>query len=71
MLEEGGVQAPAPQRQARLLEHLRSELFVDVQVLKEKLGVAVALSTLWLAVARLGLTVKKKSTARRSKTART
>jgi DeoR/GlpR family transcriptional regulator of sugar metabolism len=32
----------APQRQARLLEHLRSELFVDVQVLREKLGVSVA-----------------------------
>jgi len=33
---------PAPQRQARLLEHLRSELFVDVQVLKDKLGVSIA-----------------------------
>jgi DeoR/GlpR family transcriptional regulator of sugar metabolism len=42
VLEEGGVQVPAPQRQARLLEHLRSELFVDVQVLKEKFGVSIA-----------------------------
>jgi DeoR/GlpR family transcriptional regulator of sugar metabolism len=32
----------APQRQARLLEHLRSELFVDVQVLKEQFGVSIA-----------------------------
>lgn len=32
----------APQRQARLLEHLRSELFVDVQVLKDQFGVSIA-----------------------------
>ena len=32
----------APQRQARLLEHLRTELFVDVQLLTEALGVSIA-----------------------------
>ena len=32
----------APQRQARLLEHLRSRLFVDVQILREELGVSVS-----------------------------
>lgn len=32
----------APQRQARLLEHLRSELFVDVHLLTEKFGVSIA-----------------------------
>lgn len=39
--------------------------------LRKTLGVAVALSTLWAAVARLGLTVKKKSTGRPSRTERT
>lgn len=33
---------PAPQRQARLLEHLRTELFSDVQVLKDRFGVSIA-----------------------------
>lgn len=33
---------PAPRRQARLLEHLRSETFVDVQVLRERLAVSLA-----------------------------
>ena len=35
-------QVSAPQRQARLLEHLRTELFVDVQLLTEALGVSIA-----------------------------
>jgi len=39
--------------------------------LRAALGVAVGLSTLWAAVARLGLTVKKKSSGRPSRTART
>jgi transposase len=39
--------------------------------LKKTLGVTVALGTLWAAVAGLGLTVKKKSTGRPSRTART
>ncbi len=32
----------APQRQAQLLGHLRSQLFVDVQALTEKLGVSIS-----------------------------
>lgn len=32
----------APQRQARLLEHLRAALFADVQVLRDRFGVSVA-----------------------------
>mgnify|MGYP000927302261 CR=1 FL=1 len=39
--------------------------------LRDKLGVAVALTTLWTAVAGLGFTVKKKSGGPRSRTART
>jgi transposase len=39
--------------------------------LRDRLGVAVALATLWAAVAELGLTVKKKSSERPSRTART
>lgn len=37
-----GSRSLAPQRQARLLEQLRSQLFVDVQVLTGVLGVSVA-----------------------------
>ena len=36
--------------------------------LRDRLGLAVALSTLWRACAALGLSVKKKSRGRRSKT---
>jgi transposase len=36
--------------------------------LRDRLGLAVALSTLWRAVAALGLSVKKKRSGRRSKT---
>jgi transposase len=39
--------------------------------IRTRLGVTVALGTLWAAVARLGLTVKKKSSGRPSRTART
>jgi transposase len=39
--------------------------------LRDRLGVAVALATLWAAVAKLGLTVKKKSSGRPSRTGRT
>jgi transposase len=39
--------------------------------LKKALGLTVALATVWAAVVKLGLTVKKKSTGRPSKTART
>ena len=36
--------------------------------LRDRLGLAVALSTLWRAVAALGLSVKKKSSGRRNRT---
>lgn len=39
--------------------------------LKDRLGLALSLATLWRAVAALGLTVKKKSSGRRSGTAPT
>jgi transposase len=39
--------------------------------LRDRLGVAVCLATLWAALDRLGLSVKKKSSGRRSKTGRT
>jgi transposase len=39
--------------------------------LKARLGLAVSLATLWRAVRGLGLTVKKKSSGRPSRTART
>ena len=39
--------------------------------LKDELRVVVALGTLWNAIARLGLTVKKKSSGRPNRTART
>jgi transposase len=39
--------------------------------IRTQLGLAVALGTLWAAVARLGLTVKKKSSGRPSRIART
>ena len=39
--------------------------------LRDRLGVAVGLTALWAAVRRLGLTVKKKSSGRPSRTART
>jgi transposase len=39
--------------------------------LRDRLGLAVALSTLWRAVAALGLSVKKKSSGPRSRTGRT
>ncbi len=38
--DEGGRQAP--QRQARLLEHLRTRLFVDIQILRKELGVSIS-----------------------------
>lgn len=37
-----GKNRSAPQRQARLLEFLRSNLFTDVQLLREHLGVSIA-----------------------------
>lgn len=39
---EGGKYRSVGQRQARLIELLRSELFADVQILRKRLGVSVA-----------------------------
>jgi len=68
---ECGEIAPRPPRNRRvpvlslhyerLRELLREEPDLTLAELRERLGVAVALSTLWVAVRHLGLTVKKKS----------
>jgi transposase len=55
----------------RLREAVRQAPDATLAELKARLGLAVALSTLWRAVAALGLTVKKKSPARPSRTGRT
>jgi transposase len=55
----------------RLCEAIRLTPDATLAELRQKLGLAVALSTLWRAVAALGLTVKKKSSGRRSRTGRT
>lgn len=39
---DGSAGLSAPERQARLLEHLRTELFVDVQALRDHFDVSVA-----------------------------
>lgn len=78
---EDGRIAPRPPRNRRVpkltphLDRIR-ELIAEtpdltLPELRAKLEVAVALSTLWLAVHRLRLTVKKKSSAPRSRTGRT
>ena len=43
---------------------------MTLEELKKTLGVTVALATLWAAVAKLGLTVRKKSTGQLSRTER-
>jgi transposase len=67
-----------PKRQPTLTPHLERlrELVAahpdaTLQELHTKLGVAVCLATLWAALRRLGLSLKKKSSGRRSKTGRT
>ena len=44
---------------------------ITLQELRAELAVAACLSTVWAAVRRLGLTLKKKSGGRRSRTGRT
>ena len=54
---------PRPSRDAyadRLREAIRESPGATLAELRERLGLAVALSTLWRAVTALGLTVKKK-----------
>ena len=52
----------------RLREAIARTPDATLEELRDRLGLAVALSTLWRAVAALGLSVKKKSRGRRSKT---
>jgi transposase len=77
---ETGEVAPRPAgRRPRLLaahaDALRAAVAdtpdATLAELKARLGLAVSLATLWRAVAALGLTVKKKSSGRPSRTART
>jgi transposase len=65
-----GRAGPRPSWEAyadRLREAVRREPDATLAELKARLGLAVALSTLWRAVAALGLTVKKKSPGRPSR----
>jgi transposase len=55
----------------RLRELIAATPDLTLEELREELGVTVAIGTMWAAVARLGMTVKKKRIAPRSKTART
>jgi transposase len=55
----------------RLAEAVRRTPDATLAELRQELGLAVALSTLWRAVAALGLSVKKKSPGRPSRTAPT
>jgi len=78
---EAGETAPRPPRNrrapklaphlGRLRELVAAEPDLTLAELRARLGVAVSLGTLWAAVAGLGLTVKKKSAGRPSRTART
>lgn len=75
---EAGEVAPRPPRNRRrpkLAEHhgrirelVAAAPDLTLAELRQRLGVAVALATLWAAVRALGLTLKKKSSGRRSRT---
>ena len=62
--------ALAPHRD-RIRELVAAHPDATLQELRSLLGVAVCLATLWAAVRRLGLTVKKKCSGRPSRTGRT
>jgi len=75
---ETGPRPPRNRRAPKLAPHLGRirELIaatpdLTLAELRARLGVAVSLGTLWAAVAGLGLTVKKKSAGRPSRTGRT
>ncbi len=80
---EGGGGAPAPKsprnkrvpkldaHAARIRESIAATPDLTLAGIRRELGLAVALATLWAAVAKLGLTVKKKSGGRRSRIAPT
>ena len=53
---------------AQIRQAVAEQADATLAELRQKLGLAVALSTLWAAVAALGLTLKKKSPAPRSRT---
>jgi transposase len=55
----------------RLRQLVAADPGATLRELRDRLGVAVGLTALWGAVRRLGLTVKKKSSGRRSRTGRT
>jgi transposase len=70
----GGRRGPRPSWDAyagRLAGAVRRAPDATLAELRQRLGLAVALSTVWRAVAALGLSVKKKSAARPSRTAPT
>jgi transposase len=68
----GGRRPPALAAHAdRLRAAVRDTPDATLAELKDRLGLAVSLATLWRAVRDLGLTVKKKSSGRPSRTART
>jgi transposase len=65
----GGRRVPALGPEAdRIRAAVRDAPDATPEELKARLGLAVSLATLWRAVRRLGLTVKKKSSGRRSRT---
>jgi transposase len=78
---EGGTTAPRDHRTGprpswdayadRLRQAIADDPDATLAELKARLGLAVVLSTLWRAVAALGLAVKKKRPTRPSRTART
>jgi transposase len=55
----------------RIRELVAAHPDATLEELRSWLGVAVCVATLWAAVRRLGLTVKKKCSGRRSRTGRT
>jgi transposase len=75
---DSGEAAPRPQQHGpdpswhayadRLRAAVAATPDATLQELRDQLGLTVALSTLWRAVAALGLSVKKKPSARPSKT---
>ena len=56
---------------SRIRELLAATPDMTLAELRAALGVTAAVGTLWAAVAKLGLTVKKKSSGRPSRTGRT
>lgn len=75
---ELGPRPPINQRKPRLTEHrerlaelVRQQPDATLQELREQLGLAVGISTLWRTLEDLKLSFKKKSCTRPNKTART